>query len=108
MAKKLLLHSCCGPCSTSVVDFLRDNFWEPTAFFYNPNIHPEEEYQHRTQAMYQFCNQVNIPLILYGDYGLNLFLENLSQLNVKTAFLDSDSNIPPKNHRCAMCYTMRM
>ena len=39
---KLLLHSCCGPCSTEVIDFLKDYF-EITIFYYNPNIEPVEE-----------------------------------------------------------------
>jgi len=112
MAKKILLHTCCGPCGTSVVNHLRDNFWDPTAFFYNPNIHPEEEYKLRLQAQNIFCNKVKMPLIIYGDYGLNLFLDNLIQIQCQDPFEvvpeGTGTSATTKQERCAMCYEMRL
>mgnify|MGYP002512652816 CR=1 FL=1 len=46
--KKLLLHSCCAPCSSYVLEYLREYF-DITVFFYNPNIYPSEEYNKRKQ-----------------------------------------------------------
>ena len=43
---KLLLHSCCGPCSSYVITYLKDYF-DITIFYYNPNIEPKEEYERR-------------------------------------------------------------
>ena len=53
---KLLLHSCCGPCSTEVIDFLKDYF-EITVFYYNPNIEPVEEYLHRKTEQIRFLKE---------------------------------------------------
>lgn len=47
--KKLLLHSCCGPCSSYVISYLKDYF-DLAIYFYNPNIHPKEEYYKRLDA----------------------------------------------------------
>jgi len=57
--KKLLLHSCCGPCSTEVISFLKDYF-DITVFYYNPNIEPEEEYIHRKNEQIRFINELKI------------------------------------------------
>lgn len=56
---KLLLHSCCGPCSTSVVERLVDEF-DVTVFFYNPCITDEKEYRRRYEAQVSFIEQFNI------------------------------------------------
>ena len=45
--KKILLHSCCGPCSSAVIERLKPNF-EITVFYYNPNIYPKEEFEKRS------------------------------------------------------------
>ena len=44
---RLLLHSCCAPCSSYVLEYL-SRYFEITVFYYNPNIYPPEEYEHRT------------------------------------------------------------
>ena len=50
----LLLHSCCAPCSSSVLEMLCECF-EVTVFYYNPNIWPEEEYAKRHDEQKRFC-----------------------------------------------------
>lgn len=65
----LLLHSCCGPCSTEVIDVLKDNFLI-TVLYYNPNIEPESEYLKRKKEQIRFLKMVNIPLL---DIGYNNF-----------------------------------
>ncbi len=62
--KKLLLHSCCGPCSTSVIEKLQDEY-DLTIFYYNPNIYPEEEYLKRLaeQIKYIKLSNKNIKVI---------------------------------------------
>jgi len=54
----LLLHSCCGPCSTEVIDFLKDYF-KITVYYYNPNIEPEEEYLKRKKEQIRFIKEHN-------------------------------------------------
>ena len=51
---KLLLHSCCGPCSTYPVKVLKEEGIEITSFWYNPNIHPYTEYKNRYET-YKKC-----------------------------------------------------
>ncbi len=58
----LLLHSCCAPCSTSVIDRLKD-FFDLTVYYYNPNIYPEEEYFKRLDEQKRLCEIFNIPVI---------------------------------------------
>lgn len=59
---KLLLHSCCAPCSTSVIERLKDYF-DLTVYFYNPNIYPEEEYLKRLGEQKKLLGILNLPLI---------------------------------------------
>ena len=54
----LFLHSCCGPCSTQVIDFLKDYFII-TVYYYNPNIEPIEEYEKRKHEQIKFINLFN-------------------------------------------------
>ena len=63
--KKLLLHSCCGPCSTQVIDFLKDDY-DITIYYYNPNIDTDEEYQHRLAEQKRYCSIVGVPVLEDG------------------------------------------
>ena len=56
--KKLLLHSCCGPCSTTAIFSFSENY-EITICYYNPNIYPEEEYVKRKEEQIKLINKVN-------------------------------------------------
>ena len=55
--EKLLLHSCCGPCSSGVLDDLRQKY-DITVFFYNPNIYPAEEYDKRASEQEKYLKQI--------------------------------------------------
>ncbi|HKK83079.1 MAG TPA: epoxyqueuosine reductase QueH, partial [Atribacterota bacterium] len=56
LTPKLLLHSCCAPCSSYVLDYL-SQYFSITVFFYNPNIHPEQEYKKRVNEQKRFIEQ---------------------------------------------------
>ncbi len=60
--KKLLLHICCAPDATFGIEFFSENF-DVTAFFYNPNIHPESEYKLRLVEMRRVAHLMQVPLI---------------------------------------------
>ena len=64
--KKLLLHVCCAPCSTHVIEVLRQNY-DLTLFFYNPNVEPLNEYEQRLITAEEFAKKLNLPMIV-GDY----------------------------------------
>lgn len=74
--KKLLLHSCCGPCSTSVIEKLKQDY-DLTIFYYNPNIYPLEEYTKRLneQIRYLELSKQNI-VVIDGKYDDNCIFEN--------------------------------
>lgn len=59
---KMLLHICCAPCSPHIVDLLRAEY-EVTAFFFNPNIFPEEQYTLRLDEMRRLAVELNLPLV---------------------------------------------
>lgn len=62
----LLLHSCCGPCSTAVIERLQPDY-DLTVFYYNPNIFPREEYEKRLAEQKRLLEILNIPFI-EGEY----------------------------------------
>ncbi len=95
----LLLHSCCGPCSTQVIDFLKDYF-EITILYYNPNIEPKEEYEHRKKEQLRFIEEYQESKInfLDCDYA-NLEFEN---------YIKGLEQEPEGGARCHKCYYLRM
>ena len=66
--KNLLLHSCCAPCSGDIMKRLLDSNINYTVYFYNPNIHPHEEYLLRKEENMSFSIKYNIPFI-DADYN---------------------------------------
>jgi len=62
MKKKYLLHVCCGPCSVALFEELQKEY-DVTVHFYNPNIHPEEEYEKRKYEVVKLCTELHIPMV---------------------------------------------
>lgn len=95
---KLLLHACCAPCSSYVLEYLAEYF-DITVFFYNPNIFPEQEYRHRVEELKrlvsEMCPQVNI---LEGRYDPQEFFDMAKGLE----------NEPERGERCHKCYRLRL
>ena len=101
---KLLLHSCCGPCSTSVIERLVGRF-DLTIFFYNPNINDNEEYEKRRAAQLDFIEKYNdridaIDRISYleGPYEPKVFLQAAKNLEEE----------PEGGKRCTACIQLRL
>ena len=95
---KLLLHACCAPCSSYVLEYLTQYF-DITVFFYNPNISPESEYLHRVneikRLISEMCPSVNFT---EGRYEPKKFYEMAKGLE----------NAPERGERCLKCYRMRL
>ena len=97
---KLLLHSCCAPCSSYVISYLT-NYFDITILYYNTNIEPYEEYEKRKQEEIRFINEfpnVNKLDILDCDYDNDLFHEIAKGLE----------NEPEGGARCVKCYYQRL
>ena len=97
---KLLLHACCGPCSTACLERLSDDY-EVTVFFYNPNIEPEEEYRHRAETLKSFIARYpakNPIHYIEGDYDPEMFRDLVQGLERE----------PEGGARCTKCFEMRL
>src|ERR1700675_2246070 len=62
-AERVLLHSCCAPCSGEVMEAMQVSGLALTVYFYNPNIHPREEYELRKVENIRFAKKAGIPFI---------------------------------------------
>ncbi len=94
--QKILLHSCCAPCAGEVILALKAAGYEQTVFFYNPNIHPQEEYLIRKADNKKFCDKHNIPCI-DGDYDRDQWFEQTQGMEWE----------PERGKRCSACFDMR-
>ncbi len=97
---KLLLHSCCGPCSSHVISFLT-NYFDITVYYYNPNIYPNSEYEKRKQEQIKFIKEfkpVNKLDFLDADYDNNNY-----NLDLKDIPFTKEGE-----YRCYNCYLYRM
>ena len=74
---KLLMHTCCAPCSVYCIDSLRKEGIEPTVYWYNPNIHPYIEYKTRRDTLKEYTKSINVEAIFQEEYGLDDFCKNV-------------------------------
>lgn len=98
---KLLLHICCGVCGVYVLEVLKKDF-DVTAYFFNPNIYPPEEYQKRLEAVRQICREAQVPLV-EGDYEHEKWLDFLT----KSSDFDFTKE-PEGGRRCNLCFEYRL
>lgn len=94
--KKLLLHSCCAPCSGEVMEAIIASGIDFAIFFYNPNIHPKKEYDLRKEENIRFAEKHNIPFIDV-DYDVDNWFQRAQGLEWE----------PERGIRCTMCFDMR-
>ena len=100
----LLLHSCCGPCSTAVIERLADEF-DVTVFFYNPCITDEEEYLLRRENQKKFLNAYNEERIGKGRIR---FLEGPYQPGTFLKLAEGHESDPEGGGRCSLCFAQRL
>ena len=93
---KLLLHSCCAPCSGDIMKRLLDSDINYTVYFYNPNIHPYEEYMLRKEENMAFAKKYKIPFI-DDDYNPRTWFEITKGMEHE----------PERGKRCSTCFDMR-
>ena len=81
---KLLLHTCCAPCSVYCIDELREEGIEPTVYCFNPNIHPYTEYKARRDCLEEYTKSIGVKAIFEENYGLEDFFKNVvNNLNTR-------------------------
>lgn len=90
---KLLLHSCCGPCSTYPIKVLKEDNIDITSFWYNTNIHPYMEYKNRFESYKKLMEIENIPIVDIDEYDIIKFTRAVYGIEDK---------------RCRYCYESRI
>lgn len=97
----LLLHSCCGPCSSYVLEYLTE-FFDITVYYYNPSIYPKEEYVHRKTVQQELIRRMNEKgtsiAFVEGDYLHEQYLD----------FIAGHEEDPEGGDRCHLCYEQRL
>lgn len=90
---RVLLHTCCAPCSLYPLRTLRSAGHQVTGYFYNHNIHPYQEYARRLAALREMAEKEDLAVIIRDDYDLEGFLANVAS---------------QPEQRCGYCYASRL
>lgn len=93
----VLLHACCAPCSSAIVEWMVQHDLRPTIYYYNPNIFPQEEYAIRKQESMRHADSLGLEWI-DGDYNHEAWHEAISGLEHE----------PERGRRCLKCFRMRL
>ena len=91
--KRILLHTCCAPCAIYTVNRLREQGFEVTGFWYNPNVHPFTEHRNRLQAMQTLAQAMDLPLIVSDGYEMIAYLRAV---------------VGHEGDRCGDCFRLRL
>ena len=94
---KVLLHSCCAPCSGELMAAMRASGIDFTLFFYNPNIHPFEEYARRKDENLRFAKKFGVPFV-DADYDRDDWFARARGMEDE----------PERGARCTLCFDMRL
>ena len=98
--KKILLHSCCAPCSSHVITYLT-KYFDITILYYNPNISPQEEYNKRKEEQIRLINEIdkiNKVDIIDCDYDNNVYEEKIKGYE----------KCKERGPRCSICFKLRL
>ena len=95
--KEVLLHACCAPCSSAIVEWLVQHDIRPVIFYYNPNIFPLEEYEIRKNESKRHAESLGLTWI-DGDYDHEQWQQDVCGLEGE----------PERGKRCLKCYRMRL
>lgn len=104
---KLLLHACCGPCSSYVLEYISD-FFDVTIYYYNPNIFPPQEYERRLNELENFLIKFppalkNKVKLVKAPYNPQEFYDALDLKNNREFITEKE-----KGERCSRCYELRL
>ena len=95
--KEVLLHCCCAPCSSAILEWMLNNDVRPTLYYCNPNIYPEEEYLIRKNEITRYAQKLGLTII-EDDYDHTAWQCHIKGLE----------NEPERGNRCLECFKMRL
>lgn len=96
----LLLHSCCAPCSSSVIELLI-KYFSITVYYYNPNIFPKDEYAKRSEEQEKFCREY------FSSYDIDVICEDYNEEEFLNAIKGRETDAEC-GARCTLCYHLRL
>ena len=91
--KSVLIHSCCAHCAAYTVAYLRQQGYEVSGLWYNPNVHPYLEHQQRLESMKSLAQEINFPLIVTEGYDMIEYFRQVAG---------------HEPERCRYCYNLRL
>ena len=95
--KQVLLHTCCAPCSSAIIECMMQNGIMPLIFYCNPNIYPEEEYLIRKDECTRYAQSLGLEIV-DADYNHEQWLAEMKGLE----------NEPERGGRCLKCFKLRL
>ncbi len=95
--KTVLLHTCCAPCSSAIIEALMQNGITPVIYYCNPNIYPREEYEIRKNECTRYAQSLGLEIV-DADYDHENWLESMKGLE----------NEPERGGRCLKCFKLRL
>lgn len=95
--KSVLLHCCCAPCSSAILEWMLNNDVRPTIFYCNPNIWPDEEYRIRRDEITRYAKQLGLTII-DDDYDHEQWLTYIKGMEEE----------PERGARCLQCFKYRL
>ena len=96
-AREVLLHCCCAPCSSAIVECLMQHGIRPTIYYCNPNIYPQEEYDIRKNECTRYARSLGLDIV-DADYDHDAWLSMMKGLEHE----------PERGGRCLKCFRMRL
>jgi len=90
---RILLHICCANCAIYPLERLKESWDEVVGYFFNPNIHPYQEYQKRLESLKRYSEEVGMEVVYRDEYLLEEFLKTVSHR---------------VEERCRYCYSIRL
>ena len=94
---KVLLHSCCAPCSSAILEWMLNHVYQPVIYYYNPNIFPAEEYEIRKRECSRYALKLGVQMI-DGDYEHQRWCDDVKGMESE----------PERGARCLQCFKMRL
>lgn len=95
--KTVLLHSCCAPCSSAIIEWMTNNDIKPVIYYCNPNIYPKEEYLIRKNEITRYADKLGLTII-DDDYDHELWQSHIKGLEQE----------PERGARCLECFKLRL
>lgn len=94
---RVLLHTCCAPCSSAIIEIMMQHGIEPVVYYCNPNIYPKDEYLIRKNECSRYAQSLGLEII-DADYNHEAWLERMKGME----------NEPERGARCLNCFKMRL